>query len=77
MAILQVPSEFPTIAAAEAAAEPGDTIVVDPAYGSETVSVSVDGLTLQAATGADLLKLKLSAPDITLTGSRPFDVRGG
>ena len=77
MAVLQVPSEFPTIAAAEAAAGPGDTIVVDPAYGSETVSVSVDGLTLQAATGADLLKLKLSAPDITLTGSRPFDVRGG
>ena len=76
MAVLQVPSEFPTVAEAEAAAQPG-ALVVDPAYGSETVSVSVDGLTLQAATGADLLKLKLSTPDITLTGSRPFDVRGG
>ena len=77
MAILQVPSEFPTIAEAEAAAGPGDTIVVDPAYGSETVSVSVDGLTVQAASGADLLKIELWAPDITVTGSRPFDVRGG
>ena len=76
MAILQVPSDFPTVAEAEAAAQPGDTIVVDPAYGSETVSVSVDGLTLQAATGTDLLKIKLAAPDITLTGSRPFDVTG-
>ena len=76
MAILQVPSDFPTVAEAEAAAQPGDTIVVDPAYGSETVSVSVDGLTLQRRYRPDLLKIKLSAPDITLTGSRPFDVAG-
>jgi Ca2+-binding RTX toxin-like protein len=76
MAILQVPSEFPTIAAAESAAGPGDTIVIDPAYGSETVSVSVDGLTVQAATGTGHLKINLSAPDITLIGSRPFDVTG-
>jgi serralysin len=76
MAILQVPSDFPTVAAAEAAAQPGDTIVVDPAYGSETVTVSVNGLMLEAATGTDLLKIKLAAPDFALTGSRPFDVTG-
>jgi Ca2+-binding RTX toxin-like protein len=76
MAILQVPSDFPTVAEAEAAAQPGDTIVVDPAYGSETVTVSVNGLMIEAATGTDLLKINLATPDIALTGSRPFDVTG-
>jgi hypothetical protein len=48
--------------------------MVDAAYGSETVSVSVDGLTLSAGYNPDPLFIKLHAPDITLQNSRPYDV---
>ncbi len=77
MAILQVPSDFPTIAAAQAAAQPGDTIVLDPAYGSETVTISVDALTLDAGSGADPVRLTLAATDLTAEGGRPLIINGG
>jgi trimeric autotransporter adhesin len=76
MAILQVPWDFPNIAAAEAAAQPGDTIVVAADYGSETVTVSVDGLTLDAGYNPGVLKINLDAPGIVIQGGRPFEVTG-
>lgn len=80
MAILQVPSDFPTIAAAQAAAAPGDTIVVAADYGSETVTIAVDALTINAEYNPGGLTLTLGAAlndaGITVQGSRPFKVNG-
>jgi Ca2+-binding RTX toxin-like protein len=77
MAILQVPSDFPTIAAALAAAQPGDTIEIASGYGSETATAATDGLILFGPSGTDLVRIRLNAPEITLQGSRPFDIIGG
>ncbi len=48
MARLLVPSDFPTIAAAVAAAQPGDVIALESGYSGESAGVGVDDLTFDA-----------------------------
>lgn len=48
MTVLRVPKAFPTIAAAVAAAAPGDTILVRPGVYRETVRISTDFIRLIA-----------------------------
>ena len=78
MAILLVPSDYPTIADAVAAAMPGDEIDIDASYtGGETVEVAATGLTFMApaeVTGVTLIA-KPGVTAINIVGNAPIDVQ--
>lgn len=79
MATLNVPGTYATIAAAVAAAAPGDLILVAAGYGgNESVNVRVDNLTFSAP--ADVPNIILSAVEsvkqIHLAGASPIRIIG-
>jgi Ca2+-binding RTX toxin-like protein len=76
MAILEVPGVFQTIAAALAAAQPGDTINLGVGYGPESVAVIVSNITISGPASAIGINLNI-APGVigvTLTGDAPINV---
>ena len=76
MAILEVPGAYPTIAAAMAAASPGDTINLAPGYGPEVVTVTLSGITITGpadATGIDLT-IGAGVTGLVLGGTAPINV---
>ncbi len=69
-------SSFPTIDAAMAVASPGDTIVLEPGYSTETATVTHNDITVQGTDLSQGIELQL-APGVTgllLTGDAPMDV---
>ncbi|RWM79243.1 MAG: calcium-binding protein [Mesorhizobium sp.] len=62
MAVLNVPTDFATITLAEANASAGDVIVVASGYaGNETVTVSVENLTIDAPADVENISVVLGA----------------
>ncbi len=79
MAILLVPSQFASIAAAVAAATAGDTIHLEAGYaGNEAATVTVGNLVVDGPSSVANVTLTLAAgvSSITLTGGANIDVRG-
>ncbi len=76
MAILEVPGSFPTIAAALAAANPGDTINLAAGYGPEVVTVTVSNITITGPVDATGIEVTIGAgvTGLTLTGDAPINV---
>ncbi len=76
MAILLVPTDFPSIAAAMQAAAPSDTIQLASGYSNETATVTVDNLTVDGAADSHgiVLQLALGVPLVTLTGTAPINI---
>jgi Ca2+-binding RTX toxin-like protein len=69
-------SSFPTIAAAMAAANPGDAIVLESGYSNETATVTVNNLFVNGAPSSTNIALQL-APGVsalTLQGAAPIAV---
>jgi Ca2+-binding RTX toxin-like protein len=70
-------STFPSIAAAMAAAGPGDTIQLEAGYSNETATVTHSGMTITG--GADSLGIVLQLgggiATVTLAGTAPIDLR--
>ena len=79
MAIISVPTDHATIAAAVAAANPGDTIVIEPGYTTaETVSVGVNNLTVDAQSSqtGNVFNLGSGVTQFTTAGSTRVTVNG-
>lgn len=77
MATLNVPADYPTIADAIAAANPGDTIAVAAGYGFENVSVTTDDLLITESTVARFYTLDASITRLRFEGSTEVQVQGG
>ena len=80
MAILRVPTDFATVAAALAAANPGDTVDIAPGYGlNENVTVNDSGLTINGPAGLPAkitFSLTSGLSGLTITGGAAFTVIG-
>lgn len=80
MAVIQVPGQFPTIAAAMAAAQPGDTIQLGGGYTGETATITVNNLIIAGDAINTGISLNLGngtgSANITLTGNAPITVFG-
>ncbi|WP_394887540.1 calcium-binding protein [Mesorhizobium sp. AaZ16] len=79
MPVIHVPSDYPTIALAVANSAPGDTILVSDSYaGNETVTITVENLTISAPAAVGGIDLILGAgiSSITLGGASNIDVTG-
>lgn len=79
MAVLRVPLNYPSVAAAVAAASAGDTIEVAAGYATtEAVAVSVDNLTFNGGSAAQVtLTLSDGVGTVHVGGRLPFAVVGG
>jgi Ca2+-binding RTX toxin-like protein len=69
-------STFPTIAAAMAAAGPGDTIQLEAGYSNETAVVTHSGMIItgEASSVGIVLQLGSGIATVTLAGAAPIDV---
>src|SRR4051794_30962813 len=79
MTIRLVPSQYPTIAAAAAASNPGDVIQLASDYTVENATIGVDHLTVtgnagNASTGKILLTLTTGVSELTLGGNTVINV---
>lgn len=69
-------SAYPTIAAAIAAAAPGDRIVLEPGYSNETATVTHTGITVEGGDTSLGIRLHLApgVSDLNLDGTAPIRV---
>ncbi len=69
-------SDFPTIAAAMAAAGPGDTIQLEAGYSHETATVLYSGMIISGGPASEdiVLNLGIGITTVTLTGTAPFEL---
>jgi Ca2+-binding RTX toxin-like protein len=76
MAILLVPSQYTSIAAAVLAAAPGDTIQLEVGYSNETATVTVNNLTVDGGAGSTGIVLHLGAGValFATTGTAPINI---
>ena len=76
MAVLLVPSVYPTIAAAMMAAAPNDTIQLESGYSNETAAVTVNNITVDGGANSQGIVLQLAAgvAIFAATGAAPIDV---
>lgn len=76
MAILLVPSQYPSITAAMLAASPADTIQLQNGYSNETATVTVNNITVDGGAGSTGIVLHLGpgVPLFATTGAAPIDI---
>ncbi len=69
-------SDYPTLDEAVAAANPGDTIVLEPGYSNDSVTITKPGLTVygDASSPGIELHLALGVSSLYLTGNAPINV---
>ena len=79
MAILLVPSQYPSIAAAMLAASPADTIQLASGYSNETATVTVNNITVDGGAGSTGIVLHLgpAVPLFATTGAAPINIFDG
>ena len=79
MAVLHVPTDYPTIAAAMLSASPNDTIQLESGYSNETAAVTVNNITVDggASSHGIVLQLATGVALFATTGAAPIDILDG